>query len=92
VDGVHHVEAVMARRLEIEHLLQAVEEGAVGCSSMPMVRSPCTLEAAHRAQAGAGRPICPRIIIRLDSIWMVCTGALLGQAHAPGADHASPLM
>jgi hypothetical protein len=32
--------------------------------------------AAHRAQARAGRPICPRIIIRLDSIWMVFSAPL----------------
>src|SRR3546814_5704689 len=71
------VEAVLARRLEAEYLLQPVQE----CRRWP-------LEDAHRAialhvlwprtgQAPApGRPRLPRSSSRLTSIWIVATECL----------------
>jgi hypothetical protein len=83
----------MARRLEIEDLLQAVEEG-LGRLFLD-AHGAVALHVGGRAPGTgrAGRPICPRIIIRLDSIWMVCTACLCWVRPMPQVQMTrSPLM
>ena len=90
VDRVDHVQAVMARRLEAEHLLQPVEErlrrflldphGAVtlhvGVSAhRAQPRAALADLAAHHHQVRQDLDVGDRVLV-------------LGQAHAPGRDHA----
>jgi hypothetical protein len=55
LDRLHRVEAVRARRLEVELARERVEEGGVGRSQMPIVRSPCTFEWPRTGQTPAPR-------------------------------------
>ncbi len=94
LDRLDDVIAVLARRLEAEHLAEAVEE----CGGGAFPRCPsCGRPARSSGRApGTGPrhagPILPRIIMRFDNIWIVATrAAVLGQSHAPRHDDALAL-